>query len=51
MRKHKFDHTQLREISISVNVSRNLLTNYICKFKDKICRKYDLQEAHWIVKN
>lgn len=46
MRKHKFDHTQLCEISVSVNLSRNLLTNYIHKFKDEICRKFDLQEAH-----
>lgn len=51
MRKHKFDHTQLCEISVSVNASRNLLANYICKFKDEICRKKKLQEAHRIVKN
>lgn len=47
MRKHKFDHTQLREITVSVNIYQEAyLTNYICYFKDEICRKCDLQEAH-----
>lgn len=47
MRKHKFDHTQLCEITVSVNIyQETYLTNYICNFKDEICRKCDLQEAH-----
>lgn len=34
MRKHKFDHAQLREITVSVNIYQEAyLSNYICFLK------------------